>query len=123
MFTDMLKDRFRAGLRKFGVYSLIRRARGEYLEHLEHDTNEARFSHIYEKGLWTLGNKDTPLSGTGSTLHATADLRALLPELLKKLEVKVLLDLGCGDYSWMKHVYPCQRDLRSAASNRRCDDT
>jgi len=48
------------------------------------------------------------VSGPGSTLAATQSIRSSLPELLKRLEVKTLLDAPCGDFNWMPHVL---RDL------------
>jgi len=48
------------------------------------------------------------VSGPGSTLAATQSIRSSLPELLKRLEVKTLLDVPCGDFNWMPHVL---RDL------------
>ena len=47
---------------------------------------------------------DTPLSGAGSSLEATAALRQALPSLLNELNAKTLLDVGCGDFFWMQHV-------------------
>lgn len=49
------------------------------------------------------GDKDS-LSGKGSNLDATADLRGLLPRLLRDLGAKSLLDVPCGDFYWMQHV-------------------
>jgi SAM-dependent methyltransferase len=43
-------------------------------------------------------------SGTGSSLDATAQLRASLPPLLRRLNARCLLDVPCGDFNWMRHV-------------------
>jgi hypothetical protein len=48
-------------------------------------------------------DKDS-LSGKGSNLEATADLRRTLPQLLRDLDARSLLDLPCGDFFWMQHV-------------------
>ncbi len=47
-----------------------------------------------------------PLSGEppGSTVEFTANLRAELPGLLRKLNVHRLLDAPCGDYNWFRLV-------------------
>ena len=67
-----------------------------------------RFEGIYARGDWAIG-EDTPLSGTGSSLSATAELRRRLPELLVKLEAQTLLDIGCGDFTWMRELdLPCK---------------
>ena len=65
-----------------------------------------RFTHIYVNGHW-FRNGETR-SGAGSTFVATQEFRIELPKLLRSLDCKRLLDLGCGDFNWMKHVQlPC----------------
>lgn len=49
------------------------------------------------------GNNES-LSGAGSTLEATANLRAALPGLLTNLGVRTMLDAPCGDFHWFRHV-------------------
>jgi hypothetical protein len=44
------------------------------------------------------------VSGPGSSLTATAEVRKQLPGLLRQYSVKTLLDIPCGDYHWMRHV-------------------
>lgn len=46
------------------------------------------------------------LSGKGSNLAATAELRRILPEILRDLGATSLLDVPCGDFHWMAHVDP-----------------
>lgn len=41
-----------------------------------------------------------------STLERTAELREALPELFQRLEIQSVLDCGCGDWNWMKTVFP-----------------
>ena len=43
-------------------------------------------------------------SGTGSNLRQTETLRRELPPLLRRLDVRTLLDAPCGDFHWMQHV-------------------
>ena len=45
-----------------------------------------------------------PGSGLGSTLEVTEPLRAALPDLVRRLGIKSLLDVGCGDFTWMRQV-------------------
>ena len=67
-----------------------------------------RFEGIYARGDWAVGD-DTPLSGTGSSLTATAELRQKLPELLTQLKARTMLDIGCGDFTWMRELrLPCR---------------
>ena len=44
------------------------------------------------------------VSGPGSTISYTEDLREALPLLLQKLQVRSLLDAPCGDYNWMSQT-------------------
>ncbi|RSL18000.1 glycosyl transferase family 2 [Edaphobacter aggregans] len=44
------------------------------------------------------------LSGPGSSLLATSEIRQRLPLLIQDLEVKSVVDAGCGDLHWMKRV-------------------
>jgi 2-polyprenyl-3-methyl-5-hydroxy-6-metoxy-1,4-benzoquinol methylase len=68
---------------------------------------ETRFNNIYKKGLWD--GKGQSRSGAGSTLEATQNIRAELPKLLRKLNASSFVDLGCGDFYWMKEVdLPCK---------------
>lgn len=59
------------------------------------------FTKIYESNWW--GSNES-VSGTGSTLRYTANLRAQLPSLFEKFEVRTVLDAPCGDFYWMEHV-------------------
>jgi SAM-dependent methyltransferase len=68
----------------------------------------SRFEAIYERGIWQLGRDDLPTSGDGSTLNATARLRASLPSLLDRIDAKILLDVGCGDFTWMRETFLSQ---------------
>lgn len=49
------------------------------------------------------GDQDS-LSGKGSNLGATEQLRQLLPTLLRNLGATSMVDVPCGDFFWMKHV-------------------
>ncbi|MCC6264034.1 MAG: class I SAM-dependent methyltransferase [Bryobacterales bacterium] len=60
-----------------------------------------RFDHIFRTNLW---GSDESISGSGSALEQTAAIRAQLPVLLRELNVASMLDLPCGDFSWMRAV-------------------
>ena len=62
---------------------------------------QERFERIYSTNLWS--DPDSR-SGVGSTLDSTAVLRAELPNALRELSARVLLDVPCGDFTWMKRV-------------------
>lgn len=62
---------------------------------------EERFARIYQTNLWSDAESR---SGAGSSLDATARLRAELPPLLRRLNARRLLDVPCGDFNWMSQV-------------------
>jgi hypothetical protein len=47
---------------------------------------------------------DESLSGPGSCLAQTAEIRRSLPHVLQHIDARSLLDAPCGDFNWMKHV-------------------
>lgn len=60
-----------------------------------------RFTTIYEKNFWS---SEESVSGPGSDLESTLTIRSVLPDILKKYDVKSFLDLPCGDFHWMKLI-------------------
>lgn len=62
---------------------------------------QERFERIYSTNLWS---DPESRSGIGSGLDSTRVLRAELPKALRRLETRVLLDVPCGDFTWIKHV-------------------
>jgi hypothetical protein len=64
-------------------------------------TKENRFRSIWRHNYW--GNKES-LSGAGSTLLQTENLRAKIPELFKLFGIESVFDAPCGDLNWMKLV-------------------
>ncbi|MFA9200299.1 MAG: class I SAM-dependent methyltransferase [Cypionkella sp.] len=72
--------------------------------HLAAASRGERFASIYSDRVWTLGRADVPLSGTGSSLAATEDLRKALPGVVRELGVETLVDVGCGDFTWMSQI-------------------
>lgn len=64
------------------------------------DSMESIFTKIYRENFW--GGKSR--SGRGSDLVQTETIRTALPKLFKKLEIKSLLDIPCGDFFWLKEV-------------------
>ena len=60
-----------------------------------------RFEEIYRRNHW--GGSES-VSGAGSTLEYTQNLRDGLPGLFKKFGIKTVFDAPCGDFNWMSHV-------------------
>jgi SAM-dependent methyltransferase len=57
-----------------------------------------RFQRIHDTNLWGAAES---ISGLGSEFDATAVLRAEMPDLLRRLGVRALLDAPCGDGGWI----------------------
>ncbi len=62
---------------------------------------EERFERIYSTNLWSDAESR---SGVGSRLDSTRVLRRELPKALRQLDARVLLDIPCGDFTWMEQV-------------------
>ncbi len=90
------------------IVILEQKLRGRDTAMLEARTLREKFDLIYKRGEWApLGSES--LSGPGSTMAATVGIRERLPELLRDLGVRSLLDIGCGDFNWLRHVdLPCR---------------
>ena len=63
-------------------------------------TNEV-FSSIQSDNYW---EDSESVSGPGSSLKQTKEIRRVLPKLFEDLHIKSILDIPCGDFNWMKHV-------------------
>ena len=59
------------------------------------------FTKIYEVNWW--GSSES-LSGHGSTLLYTENLRKELPRLFQEFFINSVFDAPCGDFNWMKKV-------------------
>lgn len=59
------------------------------------------FTNIYNTNYW--GDPES-FSGSGSNLTQTATIRKEIPTLLRKLSIKKVLDIPCGDFNWMKEI-------------------
>lgn len=64
-------------------------------------SREETFRLIREKGLWK-GSES--VSGAGSGQEQTHQLKIELPRLVTRLGVASMLDLPCGDFTWMQDV-------------------
>lgn len=64
-------------------------------------SNEAIFRDIYRRNHWA--GRASP-SGVGASPDQTRELGVALPALLRRLAVEALLDLPCGDFTWMRTI-------------------
>jgi len=59
------------------------------------------FTHHFESNEWR--NVES-VSGSGSTLNYTENIRREIPALLKRFDVRIFLDAPCGDFNWFAHI-------------------
>jgi len=59
------------------------------------------FENIYETRLWNNCDPTIPLSGPGSSLENTKEYSNILTKFIYDNECKSVLDLGCGDLTWI----------------------
>ena len=62
---------------------------------------EEWFSHIYLNNRW---NSKESRSGKGSELIQTVEVRKIIPDIIKKYNIKSILDIPCGDFNYMKEI-------------------
>jgi SAM-dependent methyltransferase len=91
-----------------GLLRRRRRSRGLVIAHLDPATAVDRFREAYGSRTWVSGDGQLSLSGQGSETLATRTVVEALPALLAHLGCRRLLDVGCGDWNWMRDVpLPC----------------
>jgi len=59
------------------------------------------FTGIYKNNYW--GGIESK-SGSGSSLKSTENLRLELPKIIKKLNIKSIIDIPCGDFFWLSKI-------------------
>ncbi len=59
------------------------------------------FSEIEGKRVW---EEQESVSGPGSSLEQTAEIRRALPLVFKKFDIQSVLDIPCGDFNWMQKL-------------------
>lgn len=72
-----------------------------HADRLRGKTLKEIFTFIHETNLW---GAETSRSGLGSELQSTETLRQEIGALFKRLKIKTLLDIPCGDFGWLRHV-------------------
>ena len=74
------------------------------------------FPRIYESNHWS---GSASKSGQGSDGGQTVAVAAALKRIAAAYGVRVLLDLPCGDFNWMKSVDRASNGISAATSCRR----
>jgi 2-polyprenyl-3-methyl-5-hydroxy-6-metoxy-1,4-benzoquinol methylase len=104
------REFLRGTLHSFGltrVIDLLRQARGNRFTIDKRAPVRDRFAAIYQNDLWKM-NEDQPSSGEGSSEHSAQNVIATLPKVVSGFGISSLLDIGCGDFTWMKKIeLPC----------------
>lgn len=59
------------------------------------------FYHHYEVNAW---GSDESVSGPGSTIQYTENIRKEIPRLVNDLGVSSILDAPCGDFNWFRKI-------------------
>ena len=69
------------------------------------DTNFKGAKSFYNYGLELQSQgRRASASGNGSSLEQTQSTREFIPHLVDKYDIQSVLDLGCGDYHWMREI-------------------
>jgi len=61
------------------------------------------FHEVFDNNKWC---NEESVSGPGSTLEATKNIRREMPALLRALQIKTLVDAPCGDCNWISTCLP-----------------
>ncbi len=99
------KETIRHLLHSTGLTGLLRRrqaARGFHVgRYIREDAAES-FRANYQTGGWVHGEEQESRSGIGSSAAVTAGLLERIVAAMKHLAAESLVDVGCGDWNWMK---------------------
>ena len=83
------------------MYTWYKRVLGTLWGRPRTPTTEEIFTEIFKTNSW-LGK--TSVSGSGSDPDQTQNVEVELPKLLRRFNISTLLDIPCGDFSWMRRV-------------------
>jgi SAM-dependent methyltransferase len=65
---------------------------------------EKVFTYIYEQGTWGRNEYGYGISGSGSSIENAAAYMKFLEDFIKANEIKSVVDVGCGDWSFSRHI-------------------
>ncbi len=102
-FQSVLKNRGSKGVLVLVLSYPIKLIKKKTLEFkiLFAKSPEKKFQIIFRNNYW---NEKETVSGEGSTLDNTENIRRVLPEILSELNIKSIIDVPCGDFKWMKLI-------------------
>src|SRR5450759_5690040 len=102
--TRTLKDLLRGLILALPGGMKLLSARFRYLEHRRLSRigdPERIFEHYFQTNEWTCAES---VSGVGSTLAYTENIRREIPRLTRAFAVRTILDAPCGDYNWFRMI-------------------
>ena len=73
----------------------------KYYPHLSLKSSKERFDFIYNTNFW--GSTES-LSGGGSEIRNTGNIRKQIKDIINKYNIKKILDAPCGDFNWIKLI-------------------
>lgn len=83
------------------VLNLLRYRHSEYRRLRRMGSSENIFSHHFE--VKKRGGEES-VSGPGSTIEYTENIRKEIPGLVERLGVRTLFDAPCGDFNWFRMI-------------------
>lgn len=105
-FRVTAREFLRGTLHRLGLTRVIdwrRQAKGNRFAIDKRAPVRDRFAAIYQNDLWKV-KEGQPSSGAGSSESSAQNLIATLPKVVSELGISSLLDIGCGDFTWMKKI-------------------
>ena len=83
----------------------------KYYPHLSLKSSKERFDFIYKTNFW--GSTES-LSGGGSEIKNTENIRYQIKNIINKYNIKKVLDAPCGDFNWIKLIIDDQLEYIGA---------
>jgi SAM-dependent methyltransferase len=96
-FSKTIVRIFSAPIRRINKIFLKKK----YYPHLSLKSSKERFDFIYKTNFW--GSTES-LSGGGSEIRNTGNIRKQIKDIINKYNIKKILDAPCGDFNWIKLI-------------------
>jgi len=106
-YLQSSKEAIRHGLHSIGLTSLLRRrqaAQGFSAGRYIRDSAKETFRALYQHGGWVHEDEQESRSGIGSSAAVATGLVERIEAAMKRLGAESLVDVGCGDWNWMKRA-------------------
>lgn len=103
-----LTDRITRNIFNLNFYKRLPMVLGQIINRIYHErvlfkiaSKDSVFTSIWKNNYWS---DNESLSGPGSSLAYTENIRKRLPVLFTEFSIKDVFDAPCGDFTWMKEV-------------------